>query len=135
MEKVQVPSTESDFSKAAQLGPRITIKGEGLGLSWNVHSPRNAASKSGKETFLFLIKQFRLWGSLFSGHIQGLPQSERLAHGMGEIMGKKHLERATGGQTHSSGAIWLASQGDRDVSGRLSLKGKKSSINDELTPQ
>lgn len=73
--------------------------------------------------------------SLLLGHRQGLPQSERLTHGIGEIKGKTVSEKTAGGQTHLSGAIRMGSQGDRDVSGRLSLKGKKNSINDDLRPR
>lgn len=50
-------------------------------------------------------------------------------------MGKTLSEKTAGGQTRLSGAIRMASQGDRDVSGRLSLKGKKSSINDDFMPR
>lgn len=78
-----MPTVESDFSKATQLGSRIAIVPlDPLGVTDGgspgiLISPGYPAGKSGKGPYLLLIIQFLL------SQRQGLPQRGRLTHGFG----------------------------------------------------
>lgn len=91
--EVTVLTVENDFSKATRLGSRIAIVSlEPLaGRDWSTRgmltSPGCPAGKVGEGPYLLLTI---LSASVLPGQRQGLPQGERLTHGVGGANGENN---------------------------------------------
>lgn len=118
------------------LCPPGAIRAEGEGGSPEMLIPLgDPAGKSGKGPYLLFIILFILWGICSPRSEAGAdPRRGAVPWGWGRSRRKHPPQRAVGRQTRTSWVIRMASQGDRDVSGTLSLKGRESGINYGLTP-
>lgn len=89
--EVTVLAVENDFFKATQLGSRIAIvslepsEGRGWSTCGMLTSPGCPAGKAGEGPYRLLTI---FSASVLPGQRQGLPQGERLTHGVGGANGE-----------------------------------------------